>query len=81
MSKTIQCDEWNYITNFLVTISHLLVHLNFENSYGLKIMDSSGMDHNAKMFGSVLIVPGKGQCKSFGTFQGEKSFSMQRIFW
>ncbi|XP_046859638.1 uncharacterized protein LOC124452992 isoform X3 [Xenia sp. Carnegie-2017] len=62
------------------TISHLLVHLNFENSYGLKIMDSSGMDHNAKMFGSVLIVPGKGQCKSFGTFQGGKIFFNAKDF-
>ena len=60
------------LTSFLAKSSHLLVHLSFEKTFGLTVLDESGYGHNAEMSGAILILPYKGKCSSIANFKGGK---------
>ena len=48
------------------------MHLTFQNTSGLTILDESGSGNNAKMSGAILIRPSKGNCGSVANFNGGK---------
>ncbi|XP_028404226.1 uncharacterized protein LOC114526891 [Dendronephthya gigantea] len=61
-------------------IPNLLVHLSFENTSGLTVMDDSGTGHDGEISGAILIRPFRGKCGSIANFNGGKILFNPKTF-